>query len=64
MRAEDASGKFIEKRLLLYVDNTPPVVLVSVPLGYRTDEYNGSVSAKGEAADDSPADLEDMPSAS
>ncbi len=52
----DGAGKTIEKRTLLYFDNTPPVVLVKVPLGYKypPNEYNGTVSLRGDAFDQFP----------
>jgi hypothetical protein len=56
VRVTDGSGKSIEKRILLYFDNTPPVVLVKVPLGYvyPPNEYNGTVSIRGDAVDQFP----------
>ncbi len=52
VRALDGSGKSLERRLLLYVDNHAPVVLVKVPTGYASGQYNGDFSIKGEAADE------------
>ena len=56
VRATDGSGKNIDKRILLYFDNTPPIVLVKVPLGYAypPNEYNGTVSIRGDAIDEFP----------
>jgi hypothetical protein len=56
VRATDGSGKNIDKRILLYFDNTPPIVLVKVPLGYAypPNEYNGIVSIRGDATDQFP----------
>jgi large repetitive protein len=58
IRVIDGSGKSVEKRLLLYFDNTPPVVLVKVPLGYvyPPNEYNGNVAIRGDATDQFPID--------
>jgi len=47
----DTSQKAIEKRLFLFVDNKPPLVLVKVPQGYTSNELNGDFYIKGEAAD-------------
>ncbi len=47
----DTSQKAIEKRLFLFVDNEPPLVLVKVPQGYTSNEFNGDFYIKGEAAD-------------
>ena len=54
---EDTSGKEIEKRLFLFFDNRPPLVLVTVPYQYEyspptdTNTFNGDFNIKGEAAD-------------
>jgi len=71
VHAIDTSGKTIEKRLVLFIDNHPPLVLMKVPQGYKPpNEFNGDISLKGEAleagaapdlrhvaaADDPPAD--------
>ncbi len=47
----DKSGKSLEKRLLLYFDNTPPTVVVNQPVQYAYSSYNGDLSIKGDAAD-------------
>ena len=54
--ATDGAGKTVERRILLYFDNTPPVVLVKVPLAYAypPNEYNGTVSIRGDATDQFP----------
>ncbi len=54
----DSAGRVITNRLLLYFDNTPPLVLVNVPLGYdpASFEYNGDVAIKGDATDQFPID--------
>ena len=52
VQAVDGSGKSLERRLLLHFDNLPPVVLVKVPTGYASGQYNGDFSIKGEAADE------------
>ena len=56
MRVTDGTGKTIEKRILLYFDNPPPIVLVKVPLGYvyPPNEYNGTVAIRGDAVDQFP----------
>ena len=47
-----ASPKTSEERLLLYFDNTPPVVVVKSPVGYADNVYSNSIlNLKGEAAD-------------
>ncbi len=44
--------KTSEERLLLYFDNTPPVVVVKNPSGYASGSFSDSViNLKGEAAD-------------
>ena len=49
---EDAVGRVTEKQMLLYFDNTPPVLLVKSPVGYASNVYSDAVlSIKGEAAD-------------
>ncbi len=40
-----------EERLLLYFDNTPPVVMVSVSPGYTSTASDSEFSIKGEASD-------------
>jgi hypothetical protein len=54
----DSAGRVITNRLLLYFDNTPPLVLVKVPLGYDPAEYefNGDVAIKGDATDRFPVE--------
>ncbi|MBN1699945.1 MAG: Ig-like domain repeat protein [Spirochaetales bacterium] len=48
----DSSGKTTQKNILLYFDNTPPLIVVNVPLVYGGDaSYYGTVAIKGEAAD-------------
>ena len=47
----DQSGKEIQKRILYYFDNTPPMVLVKNPQGYATNLYNGIITVRGESAD-------------
>jgi hypothetical protein len=58
----DSAGRVITNRLLLYFDNTPPLVLVNVPLGYdpASFEYNGNVAIKGDATDQFPIDRVEM----
>lgn len=47
----DGTGKSIEKRQLYFFDNSAPIVLVTGPQGYATDSYNGTITVRGEAAD-------------
>ncbi len=47
----DNSGKSLEKRLLLYFDNTPPVVVVNQPVQYAFSTFNGDLVIKGDASD-------------
>jgi len=47
----DQSGKAIEKRVLYFFDNTVPIVMVTQPQDYISNEYNGNFIVKGEAAD-------------
>ncbi len=58
----DSGGKTLEKRLLLYFDNTAPVVLVKVPLAYAypPNEYNGTVSIRGDVFDQFPIQRVDI----
>jgi hypothetical protein len=57
IQATDTSDKVIEKRLFLFFDTAPPLVLVTVPYEYKYDPplqkntFNGEFSLKGEAAD-------------
>lgn len=48
----DTSGRSTTKNLLLFVDNTKPLLMVSSPQGYRTSEFNGLLAIKGEAIDE------------
>ena len=47
----DGSGKTIEKRLLLFIDNQPPIAMITQPWD-TPGTYNGEFSIKGEAADE------------
>lgn len=47
----DASGKSIQKRILFYFDNTPPLVMIKNPQGYENNLYNGLITVRGESAD-------------
>jgi hypothetical protein len=47
----DEAEKIIEKRLLIFVDNEPPLALANVPQFYASNEYNGDIRIKGEATD-------------
>ena len=47
----DGSGKTIEKRLLLFIDNKPPITMITQPWD-TPGTYNGDFSIKGEATDE------------
>jgi hypothetical protein len=52
-RITDTSNKVTDKKILLYFDNTPPLVMMTAPsvYGMTTPAYYGVVTVKGEAAD-------------
>ena len=52
-RVSDAAAKSAESRLLLYVDNAKPVVLIKNPSRYATELYNDAIVVRWEVADDS-----------
>lgn len=48
----DTTGKENEERLLLFFDNTAPVLMITDPLGYASTEYSDySIAVRGEAYD-------------
>lgn len=52
MTIEDSSGNITEKSLLLRVDKTDPVVLLTTPQNLGAgNPYNGNISVKGESGD-------------
>ena len=52
--ARDATGKESEALLIVYVDNTAPTVLVTVPQSYGSPTVSDYIDIKGEAWDASP----------
>lgn len=51
--ATDSSGKIVEKKLLLYFDNRVPVVLITEPQAYASQDFNEDIIIRGEATDSS-----------
>ncbi|MDC7218864.1 MAG: Ig-like domain-containing protein [Spirochaetales bacterium] len=52
LKVTDKTDKTDETRLLLYFDNTEPIVVVTYPSGYDSTSYtDATISIKGEASD-------------
>ncbi|MBN1410020.1 MAG: hypothetical protein JW969_04195 [Spirochaetales bacterium] len=47
----DSSNKTTDKKILLYVDNTAPLIIMTVPNSYAESNYGSTFTIKGEAMD-------------